>query len=684
MTTTSNKSYMKRSMLDILILDPWLIPYADTIEHRHRKFEQDRQKLLGKCLSLSEFANAHLYFGFHFSGEGCFYREWAPEADALFLMGDFNGWNEHTHPLQKKEEGIWEIFIPSDTPLPHLSLVKTVVWKNGEKLLRIPLYIQRVYQDPDNYSFTGQIWHPDEPFVWNDQDFHFDTQTAPLIYETHVGMAQEKESVGNFVEFADHILPRIQSLGYNCIQLMAVMSHPYYASFGYHVSNFFAVSSWMGTPDELKYLIDKAHCMGIAVLMDIVHSHAVKNTAEGIYRFDGSEDQFFHLGERGTHAAWDSKLFDYGKPQLLHFLLSNVKYWLTEYHFDGFRFDGVTSMLYTHHGLGIHFDCYDKYFGSDTDEDAITYLQLANQLIHELRPDAITIAEDMSGMPGMCLPIAEGGIGFDYRLSMGVPDFWIRILEHPDEDWSMQEFWYELTTKRPQEKRIAYVESHDQALVGDKTLIFRLADQEMYWHMDKADPNLIVDRSVALHKIIRFVTLTLGADGYLNFMGNEFGHPEWIDFPREGNNFSYKYCRRQWSLVDNGYLKYEYLNRFDKDMIAFVKAHDILRDTHPTQLWADDIRKLLIYRRAEHIFVFNFHPNASYEDFELPTHEEASYRIVFHSDLKKYGGFERFDETVFYESKPLKNFKSMKGIQIYTPSRTVFVLQKISNGGNHR
>lgn len=681
MTMSNDKSHPVRNMLDILILDPWLSPYANAIHRRHRKFEEDKKRLLGDHPSLSDFANAHLYFGFHFSEDGCFYREWAPEADALFLMGDFNGWNENTHPLHKKENGIWEIFIPSDTPLSHLSLVKTVVWKNGRKLLRIPLYIQRIYQDPGDYGFAGQIWNPPSPFVWNDDDFHFDSKTAPLIYEAHVGMAQEKEAIGNFVEFADQTLPRIRGLGYNCIQLMAIMSHPYYASFGYHVSNFFAVSSWMGTPDELKYLIDKAHRMGIAVLMDIVHSHAVKNTAEGICQFDGSDYQFFHSGDKGTHAAWDSKLFDYGKPQVLHFLLSNVKYWLTQYHFDGFRFDGVTSMLYHHHGLGIHFDCYDKYFGEDTDEDAVTYLQFANELIHELQPDAVTIAEDMSGMPGMCLPIREGGIGFDYRLSMGTPDFWIRILDRPDEDWSMQELWYELTTKRPQEKRIAYVESHDQALVGDKTLIFRLTDQEMYWHMDKADPNLIVDRAIALHKIIRFVTLTLGGDGYLNFMGNEFGHPEWIDFPREGNHFSYKYCRRQWSLVDNGYLKYEYLNEFDKDMIAFVKAQDILLDTHPAQLWVDDTRKLLIYRRADCIFVCNFHPNVSYRDFELPTHEEAKYRILFHSDLKKYGGFERFDQTVLYESKNLSHFKTMKGIQIYSPSRTVFVLQKISKGG---
>lgn len=675
-----NRKPQGKTPLKILALDPWLAPYENRLRERRKKFHLDKNRLLDGIGSLSQFANAHLYFGFHFSKEGCVYREWAPEADALFLIGDFNNWDETSHPLSKKEGGVWEIFLPADASPSHLSLVKTIVWKEGRRLERIPLYIRRVNQDPENFTFTGQIWNPPKKFRWTDKKFSPSKRTAPLIYEVHVGMAQEREGVGSFREFADTVLPRIQNLGYNYIQLMAVMSHPYYASFGYHVTNFFAVSSWFGTPDDLKYLINKAHSLGIGVLMDIVHSHAAKNTAEGINEFDGTPYQFFHSGERGNHPAWDSKVFDYGKPEVLHFLLSNVKYWMEEYHFDGFRFDGVTSMLYLHHGLGMDFDHYDKYFSDQTDHDALTYLQLANTLIHELNPSALSIAEDMSGMPGICLPVSNGGIGFDYRLAMGIADFWIRLLQQRDEHWTMQTIWHELTGKRPCEKRIAYAESHDQALVGDKTLIFRLADKEMYWHMSKDDPNLIIDRAIALHKMIRFITLTLGGEGYLNFMGNEFGHPEWIDFPREGNGWSFQYCRRQWSLADNSQLKYQYLSEFDKDMKSFALSHKLFREEQPRELWLDNSRKLIIYRKAELIFVFNFHPTHSYESFCFPTHEEASYRVIFDSDCSSYGGYERISHETIYESRPLperNTIQGMNGITIYTPSRTVLVLKKI-------
>lgn len=675
MNEMSKDTLSKGSNMKIVALDPWLKPYQDILLKRRKKFHADKKNLLDGKRDLSVFANGHLYFGFHFNKEGCYYREWAPAADRVFLMGDFNGWQEEAHELTAISPGVWEIFIPSNTPLPHESLVKVVIHHQGKKLLRIPLYIKRVHQDPHDHSFAGQIWNPPQKFRWTDQSYKRNKRHSLLIYETHVGMAQEKESIGSFREFADKILPRIQDCGYNTIQLMAVMSHPYYASFGYHVSNFFAISSWFGTPDDLKYLVNKAHSMNLTVLMDIVHSHAVKNTKEGINEFDGTSYQFFHEGPEGDHIAWGSKIFNYGKPEVLHFLLSNIKYWMEEYHFDGFRFDGVTSMLYKHHGLEMNFDSYDKYFSTSTDTDAVTYLQLANTLIHEINRSAISIAEDMSGMPGTALPVSNGGLGFDYRLAMGVPDFWIKTLEKYDEDWSMRDFWYELTTARPGEKKIAYAESHDQALVGDKTLIFRLADQEMYWHMDKADNNHIIERAIALHKMIRFITLTLGGEGYLNFMGNEFGHPEWIDFPREGNDWSFKYCQRKWSLADNGFLKYQYLYNFDKDMLSFAMENKILKEISPQELWLDDDKKLMVYRKGELIFIFNFHPTASYQEFSFPTHEKKAYQVVFDSDDPNYGGHQRVSREVIYRAHPLPHLDNMNGITIYAPNRTVIVLK---------
>ena len=582
----------------ILEIDPWLNAYRRDIDLRMRRFTEIRQVLLGDKGDLTDMANGHMYYGIHRTEDGWVYREWAPGADAMHLIGDFNGWNRESHPMVRKEGGVWEIEIPGADAMRHKQLVKVQVTRNGVSTDHIPLYIRRVVQNKEDNTFSGQIWAPEKPFQWTDGGYKRRKIHPLYIYETHIGMAQEKEGVGTYKEFKQNILPRIKADGYNTIQLMAIMEHPYYASFGYQVTNFFAATSWFGEPEDLKDLINTAHGMDMLVLLDVVHSHASGNANEGINMFDGTDDQFFHPGPGGWHPAWGSRLFNYGKHEVIHFLLSNLKFWQDEYHFDGFRFDGVTSMLYHDHGLGEAFDSYAKYFSMNTDVEAVTYLQLANELIHQVNPFAVTIAEDMSGMPGMCLPLRSGGIGFDYRLAMGIPDFWIRTLKQSDDNWDMGNMWYELTTRRPKEQSIGYSESHDQALVGDKTLIFRLADAEMYVGMDKVYHSLIIDRAIALHKMIRFITLSLGCEGYLNFMGNEFGHPEWIDFPREGNGWSFKYARRQWSLADNGYLKYQWLLNFDRAMLKFARKYRIMMKKDLQNLWIDQPKKLSRSQKA--------------------------------------------------------------------------------------
>lgn len=671
-------SLTEATKLDILEIDPYLKPFEKDLRLRMDRYSSKKKALLGRYLKFKSFANGHLFYGFHLAKEGWYYREWAPGAEELHLMGDFNGWNPETHPLERKEHGNWEIFLESSDALKHLSCVKVRIKAEGKESDRLPLYIKRTVQNPVTFDFVGQIWQPENQFEWHDQEFRVD-HTAPLfIYELHIGMAQEKEGVGSFKEFTDNILPRIKASGYNVIQIMAIMQHPYYASFGYQVSNFFAVSSWFGTPDDLKDLVDTAHSMGIIVLMDLVHSHAIDNHKEGINSFDGTDYQFFHEGTRGDHPEWKTKLFNYGKDEVLHFLLSNLKFWLDEYHFDGYRFDGVTSMSYHHHGLGVEFTDYSKYFSIDTDLDALTYLQFANDLIREVRPDAITIAEDMSGMPGMCLPVKGGGIGFDYRLSMGVPDLWIKtIKERRDEDWSMNQLWNELTSHRPLEKTIGYAESHDQALVGDKTIIFRLADQEMYWHMDKNDQSILVRRALELSKLIKFLTITLAGEGYMNFMGNEFGHPDWIDFPTKANNWSYKYARRQWSLRDNQELRYADLANFDRETIVFLKAHEVMLADDLLNLWIDEEDKILAYKKGGLIFLFNFNPTKSIPDFALPVEKHGEYQVIFNSDEKAYGGQGRIAKDYIYQTKILPERENKPGFAIYSPNRTALVLRKL-------
>lgn len=656
----------------ILNIDPFLAPFEKDIDQRANLFKKKKKQLVGTRGKLTDFANGHKFFGFHRTSVGWVYREWAPAAEAMYLTGDFNGWDTYACPMEKKENGIFEVELKGSNALKAGQKVQAIVISGGRLLRRIPLYATRVVQDPESYLWCAELEDPSDSFSWTDEDFVPDR--TPIIYECHIGMAEEKGAVGTYREFIDNILPRIKAARYNTIQLMAIMEHPYYGSFGYQVSNFFAASSRYGRSSELKELINKAHEMGIAVLLDVVHSHAVNNTNEGISDFDGTVYQFFHEGERGNHEAWGTKLFNYGKNEVIHFLLSNLKYWLEDFHFDGFRFDGVTSMLYHDHGLGSAFTNYTMYFSENTDSEAITYLQLANELIHKVNPGAITVAEDMSGMPGMCLPISYGGIGFDYRLSMGVPDMWIKtIKESRDEEWDMWRLWYELTTRRPKEKNIGYAESHDQALVGDKTIMFRLCDAQMYTHMSKTTPSMVIDRGMALHKMIRLITASVAGEGYLNFMGNEFGHPEWIDFPREGNGFSYHYCRRQWSLADNESLRYGELQKFDRAMISMLKDEKIF-EKEAVSRWIDQDNKIIIYSKGDTVFAFNFNPAVSFEKYFVPVGKSGKYSVILSTDDLEFGGFERACHE--YEYRTLSKSGAEKGFYCYLPSRSAIVFKK--------
>jgi len=645
----------------ILKIDPYLAPYQGDLDLRMSRYEETCAQLG----DLNEFANGHAYFGFHKTPNGWYYREWAPGADKLYLTGDFCGWDRYAHPMKRLENGVFELFLEGQDALLDGQTVLTVVVRGGQKLERIPLYANYVVQNPVDNSWNAKIYDP-APFPWTDTGFK--PKKKLFIYECHIGMAQEEGKVGTYEEFRVNILPRIKKLGYNTIQIMAIMEHPYYASFGYQVTNFFAPSSRFGRPEELKKLIDTAHKMGIAVLLDVVHSHACANTREGLGEFDGTSYQFFHEGDRGNHPAWKTKCFNYGKNEVLHFLLSNLKYYLTEFHFDGFRFDGITSMLYHDHGLGAAFTDYSKYFSMNTHLEAVTYLQLATTLCREVNPNVILIAEDVSALPGLCLPIKDGGVGFDYRLAMGEPDMWIKLLkEIPDEHWDLHHIYYELTTRRPKEKVIGYCESHDQALVGDKTLMFRLCDQEMYWSMAKDRQSHVIDRGLALHKMIRLITMTLGGDGYLTFMGNEFGHPEWIDFPREGNAWSYHYCRRQWSLADNKALKYHYLLDFEKAAVKLCKQARLL-GAQDKQLWVDNGKKVLIYAKKDLLFAYNLHPENAYEDYRIPTGEPGKFEVIMSTDDIPFGGLGR----VAHQSYKAEE----SAFQIYLPPRTAVVLKK--------
>jgi len=661
---------MTMSTLQLIKDDPWLEPYSEAIKDRFN-FAVEREAALTGGAPLSEFANGYHYFGLQKTSTGWTFREWAPNATAICLIGDFNGWTKQDgFWLQKLDNGVWELLLPAEM-LKHGQLYKMVVEWNGGSGERIPAWANRVVQDHATKLFSAQVWDT-EPYMFKNSAFK--PKAGPLlIYECHIGMAVEEERVGTYDEFRRNILPRVVKAGYNALQIMAIQEHPYYGSFGYHVSGFFAPSSRFGTPEELKALIDEAHAQGLTVIMDLVHSHAVKNTIEGLGKLDGTRDLYFD----GEHPAWDSLCFNYRRNEVVHFLLSNCQYWIKEFQFDGFRFDGVTSMLYKSHGIGDDFGHYDHYYSPNSNGDAICYLTLANKLIHEINPKAVTIAEDVSGMPGLAVPFKNGGVGFDYRLAMGVPDFWIKLIkESKDENWKPSTIWWELTNRRADEKTISYAESHDQALVGDKTLVFRLIDADMYWHMMKEDPNFNVERGIALHKIIRFLTASTINGGYLNFMGNEFGHPEWIDFPREGNGWSHKYARRQWSLADNPHLKYQYLGLFDQELMKLISKNKKQLQESPLVRCINNDDQVLAFQRCNLLFITNLHPYKSFTGYGMLV-EKGCYQIVLNSDNVKFGGYGHVNEkTNYFTQKGLEKNTELEWLRLYIPARTSIVLKK--------
>ena len=650
---------------EIIKRDPWLEPYKSAVLKRIERFNTAEYRL-----------DSHEFYGEHIEDGFTVIREWAPNAEKIFLLCDLSEWKADSNVAFQRlnDYGDWEIKLDSKL-FGHESHYRMLVCWNGGEGERIPAYARRVVQDPDTHIFTAQIWFPIQKYNWKQKKLSskiLNKNYAPIIYEAHIGMSREEGGVGTYNEFRQNVIPRIEAAGFNTIQLMALMEHPYYASFGYQVSSFFAVSSRYGTPEEFKALVDECHLRGIRLIMDLVHSHAVKNVVEGLSMQDGTEYLYFHEGAKGEHPAWDSRCFNYKKPETLNFLLSNCRFWLEEFGLDGFRFDGVTSMLYFDHGLGASFDHYDKYFSSNVDEDAFLYMSLANDVIHSINPDALTIAEDMSGMPGMAVKPKDGGCGFDYRLTMGLPDYWIKVIkEQKDEDWNVSSIWDVLNNRRSGEKHIAYSESHDQALVGDKTILFRLMDAAMYTDMKIADDSLQADRGIAYYKLINLLTFSVGGDGYLCFIGNEFGHPEWIDFPREGNGWSYKYARRQWSLADNQELRYSRLLQFTSDLLK--KCNISLDGNYAELVHKHESDGVIAYKRGGLLYVVNINPTVSFTDYGISA-EKGQWEVVLNTDAKIYDGHGRMPDNLSLESELCEDGNCR--IKLYLPSKTALVLKR--------
>ncbi|KIY69696.1 glycoside hydrolase family 13 protein [Cylindrobasidium torrendii FP15055 ss-10] len=671
----------------VIDVDPWLKDNVDHIVHRHDLYRALKESIEKHEGGLDKFSQGYNKFGLNVSPSGeVTYREWAPNAQEAVLIGDFNDWNRSSHPMKKDQFGVWEIVIPPKEhgvcAIPHDSKIKiSMVLPSGERIERLPAWIKRVTQDLSvSPIYDARFWNPPKEEVYQFKNPRPPYPNDARIYEAHVGISTPEGRVGTYKEFTANTLPRIKKLGYNIVQLMAIMEHAYYASFGYQVTSFFAASSRYGTPEDLKELIDVAHGMGLTVLLDIVHSHACKNVLDGINELDGTDHLYFHGGAKGRHELWDSRLFNYGHHEVLRFLLSNLRFYVDVYQFDGFRFDGVTSMMYTHHGIGTGFSGgYHEYFGPSADLEAINYLMLANDAMHTIYPNIITIAEDVSGMPLLSKPVDKGGLGFDYRLSMAIPDMWIKLLKHtPDDQWEIGNIVHTLTNRRYGEKSIAYCESHDQALVGDKTIAFWLMDKEMYTNMSDLSPlTPVISRGIALHKMIRLLTHSLGGEGYLNFEGNEFGHPEWLDFPREGNGNSFHYARRQFNVVDDPNLRYKYLNEFDSAMNNADAQYSWLGANPAYVSLKNETDKMIVFERAGLVFIFNFHPTQSFSDYRIGVDVPGRYRAILSSDEPRFGGFDNIKLDTDYFTTPMEWNGRKNWMHVYLPTRTCMVLAKM-------
>ncbi|XP_063058388.1 1,4-alpha-glucan-branching enzyme [Engraulis encrasicolus] len=666
---------------DFFHMEPSLRQFESDFHRRYWLFEERLRQVEDLEGDIESFTKGYQAYGVQRQpNNSLLFREWAPGAQGLFLTGDFNDWSKTSHPFTKVDYGKWELHLPprrDKTPaVEHESKLKLVVLtQEGEYLFRLSPWAKYVTKTLDSVTYDWIHWDPPHPYLH--QHARPSKPRSLRIYEAHVGIASPEQEIATYKNFTLNVLPRIKDLGYNCIQLMAVMEHAYYASFGYQVTNFFAASSRFGTPEDLKRLVDVAHSLGLYVILDVVHSHASSNTDDGLNRLDGTDACYFHAGPRGNHSHWGSRLFNYSSWEVFRFLMSNLRWWMEEYRFDGFRFDGVTSMLYHHHGIGMSF-CgkYSEYFGMHVDEDAVVHLMVSNYILHTLYPECITIAEDVSGMPGLCMPITKGGLGFDYRLAMAVPDKWIQLLkERRDEEWDLGNVVYTLTNRRKGEGSIAYAESHDQALVGDKSLAHWLMDQEMYTNMSAlVAMTPVIDRGMQLHKLIRLLTHSLGGEGYLNFMGNEFGHPEWLDFPRKGNEESYRYARRQYDLLDHEHLRYRQLYAFDKAMNTTEDKYGWLASppAHVTTVNQED--KVIVFERSKVLFVINLHPAHSYNDYRVPIGIAGKYTIKLDSDDVQFGGHGRLSHNTEFFTEHMSFKDQPYSFKLYIPSRTALVL----------
>ncbi|XP_058788144.1 1,4-alpha-glucan-branching enzyme 3, chloroplastic/amyloplastic [Vicia villosa] len=562
--------------------------------------------------------------------------------------------------------------------IPHGSKYRVYFNTTNGPLERVPAWATYVQPELDGRQAYAIHWEPppEDVYKWKNQSPK--VPKSLRIYEAHIGISGSEPKISSFNDFTDKTLPYIKEAGYNAIQLIGVVEHKDYFTVGYRVTNFYATSSRYGTPDDFKRLVDEAHGLGLLVFMEIVHSYAAADEMVGLSLFDGSNDCYFHSGKRGQHKFWGTRMFKYGDVDVLHFLLSNLNWWIEEYQIDGFQFHSLSSMIYTHNGFASFTGDLEEYSNQYVDKDALLYLIMANEILHVLHPNIITIAEDATYYPGLCEPTSQGGLGFDYYVNLSAPEMWSTFLETvPDHEWSMTKIVNTLVSKKENaNKMLLYAENHNQSISGRRSLAEVLFG-EIDEHSEHYKESLL--RGSSLHKMIRLITLTIGGRAYMNFMGNEFGHPKRVEFPTSSNDYSYSLANRQWDLLEKDGVHRD-LFTFDKDMMRLDKNERVLSRGFPSFHHVNDSSKVISYVRGPLLFIFNFHPTDSYDSYTVGVEEAGEYQLILNTDEIKYAGQGILRENQYFQRTISKRVDGHRNcIEVQLPSRTaqVYKLNRI-------
>ena len=662
--------------------DQELREYHPFLVARGERYAKEAERIKALYGSLHAYANLHTNLGYHLVQENgkniWLWREYMPGAKTIWLTTEKQRFQRHAHlKFTPCEDGFFELRLEEKELSHGLYVELRVEPKSFEiynpegfptTLKRIPAFANWVEQNKEMPAqWCARIWHPKKPY-----QFQYPKPPKPTflrIYEAHVGMAQSdtkhiNESYGSYTDFANDILPHIKDAGYTTVQLMAIPEHPLYRSFGYQVSNYYAPSSRFGDINSCKAMIDTAHKLGLQVILDITHAHSCANTEQGLCNYDSTA--YFFTDQMNQ---WGTPTFDFSKEMTRRFLLSNLRYWMEEFQFDGFRFDAVGNMLYKDFGRDDTFEHTGRcFYGKDgkprTNEAGELYLCLANDLVHTISQEAFTIAEEFSGMPGLTCAPSDGGLGFDARFAMGIPDYWEKCIKNPQDLGSL---WYEMNNHRPYDRTISYVECHDQCINGDDAMIWRLLGDDMYTTMLRGIDSWNISRGLAYYRLMRLITLSTADLGYLNFMGNEFGHPEWLDAER--------HAHRQWRLATDERLKYACLAAFDLAQMKMVATYLTDFATPPLFRYIHEDKRLLAFERGHLLFAFNFHETAAYDDILFAV-TPGKYTEILSSDDSTYAGHDNLritDPKVEHFTTPLPD--PLHGdIKLYLPPMVALVL----------